>query len=317
MKTRALALMTGVVLCADCSPGADVRGFPNAEANSICHFFYHCCTPVERTVFSSPLPVFGPFGTNSFSSLAQLLNFDNEGECDTKLGDALQTEYQPVQASVADGRMTWTTLGAQECIDALNLAVSRCDARAFVVALDGDGTPSSTPPTCTATRWISGRVAAGGACTLDGDCAGAASVCQPSVANQTVQEGGTCAALPTAGQTCTSQCQPGDSCCYGGVCMAYVGAGSACARDVGACFFSSCSLAPCDFDAQLYCGYSDAGYTCQPTLPAGAPCGMDPNGCAFDDSCQSGSCGADGTCAAANQGSGVTYNICTGNKDGI
>lgn len=293
MNHRTRLAVSLLVLAMACGPGSDVNGFPSALANAYCHFAYHCCTPIERQTF--------PQG---FSNLATTLDFDSEGDCDSKYGEQLQASAQTYQASVKDKRITWNSTAAQACLNALNNAANSCSAQAFAVALSGDPNNPGTPAACDTTQFITGDVASGGACTIDQDCSGQGSTCKPAPQNPpptVITTGGTCAVLPPTGQPCANgQCATGNCCDNTNTCVQYVATGSTCGG-----FFCASGMT-CDPTID-YCGGNG---TCTQKIANGQPCfNNDPL------SCQSDNCNA-GNCAAV-QGQQVSYNICTGNKDGL
>ena len=51
----------------------------------------------------------------------------NEFDCDAKLGESYQINFQPQQASVKDKRMSYNQTAAQSCLDALSNATSSCN----------------------------------------------------------------------------------------------------------------------------------------------------------------------------------------------
>jgi hypothetical protein len=304
MNGRMKLAVSGLVLAFACGPGSDVNGFPSAYVQAYCHLAYHCCTPVERVTF--------PTG---FANEAQTLGFDNEGDCVTRLSASSQSSSQPVQASVKDKRIVWSQTLAQACITALQNAGSKCDAQALAIAINGDPSQPGTKAVCNESTFITGQVAASGACTISQDCSGAGSLCTAPTqtgGGTTIQAGGTCTQLPVAGQQCPNgQCQTGDSCCNTGTCVAYVASGGTCVRSV----FGTCSSSPCG--SGDYCGSNAAAgpYTCQAKIAGGQPCGVDQGGATLSDSCLSNVC-QNGSCTAP-AGTNVTYKICTGNPDGL
>jgi hypothetical protein len=302
MSRRWKLAVSGLLLAFACGPGADVNGFPNAYAAAYCHFAYHCCTPVERQTFPS-----------GFAQQAVTLGFDDEGDCTSRLSASAQTTYQPLQASVKDKRITWNQTAAQACLTALSSAASSCNAQSFQIALNGDPSQPGVLAVCDQTQFTTGLVAATGTCTINQDCAGAGSVCTPLMqtgTTQTIEAGGTCTPLPTAGQNCPDgTCATNNSCCNAQVCVAYVTTGATCTRSD----FGECSSAPCL--STNFCGYTNNAYSCQAKIAGGQPCGVDENGIKLDDSCLSGTC-TNGSCTAP-PGSDTTYKICSGNPDGI
>jgi hypothetical protein len=303
MNRRLKLALSGLVLAFACGgAGADVNGYPTAYVQAYCHFAYHCCTPIERGTFPS-----------GFANEAQTLGFDDEGDCVARLSASLQSAAQPIQASVKDKRIVWSQTAAQACLTALQNAGSTCNAQALAIAINGDPSQPGTPAICSDATFITGQVAASGACTISQDCSGSGSICTPpqqTGTGTTIQAGGTCTQLPVAGQPCPNQqCQTGNSCCNAGTCVAYAASGATCVRPL----FGTCSSAPCA-DAD-FCGWNSTAYSCQAKIAGGQPCGKDQNGAELSDSCLSGTC-QNGSCTAP-QGTNVTYKICTGNPDDL
>jgi hypothetical protein len=286
-----------------CSSTSDVNGFPSSYANAYCHFAYHCCTPADRSKF--------PPG---FSNAEASLNFDNEGDCNSKLSDSTQAQFQDVQASVKAKRMTWSSKAAQTCLTALNKATSPCSALAFNTAIYGDPNNPGAPAACDFGQMETGTVGAAGTCTLDQDCANGSRCSIPTRDGGTpiVQSTGTCVPLPDAGSPCAAggMCATGSCCTFStGICAALQPTGAACDNFFGPGFL--CTAKPCDETAD-YCHFDAGTGTCQPKLPIGTPCALNSFGAPYADSCQSGNCVA-GTCAAVPQ---TEYNVCTGNSTG-
>jgi hypothetical protein len=296
---------------AGCGSGADPSGFPTAYAHALCHFQYHCCTPAERT-FAAAFRGIGPDYT--FARVAEALGYADEGGCNDKLSLYFRTDGQPVQTSVKDKRIIWSTTAAQACLDTLTTAGSKCDPQGFAVALNGDPSQPGTPAVCDASQWLTGTLAAGAACTIPEDCAGLDSSCDPAMPGSTpvIQVGGNCAPLPVRGQACgQAGCVPTDSCCFNQtqICAGFQSQGAACSPPDS----FNCSSLPCD-PRIGFCGWTGNGYTCQALQPAMAPCGKDDSGITLSYSCLSGSC-TNGLCDPAP--ASATYAICTGNPDGL
>ncbi|MHB1844717.1 MAG: hypothetical protein ACYCWW_07780 [Deltaproteobacteria bacterium] len=289
---RKTSIILATFLGTACGPGADVGSFPQALANRNCHFAYHCCTPGDRNLI----------GLNQTSSQ---LDFANESECDDRLGASIANTLQADQESVQDKRMTYAQSQAQACLTALDQAASSCSFDAFE-ATTNDGGP------CVLPGLFVGAVAGGGDCTQDADCAAVGAVCVfPAGDGGTVivTDKGSCEAPPAPGQPCATTngeapCAQG-ACCNVATCVAYAAAGQPCQP-------GGCSAAPCD-PASDFCGATSL--KCTPLIANGQPC--DP-GDFIGYSCQSGVCLA-GTCQAAG-GTGtpqVSYQVCTGNPDGL
>jgi hypothetical protein len=272
-----------------------VNGFPSALANAYCHFAYHCCTPADRATFPS-----------GFSNLETQYAFDNESDCDSKLAEEYQAQFQEIQASVKDKRMTWNQTGAQTCLTALNNAANPCSAQAFTVAISGDPANPTALAACDVTQFETGTVAAGAVCTMDADCAGTGSLC-------VVQTGGNCVALPAAGSPCKNNACAAGACCLTttDTCTAYQAEGAACAAG-----FGTCSTQPCDATKD-YCNYNANGSTCMAKLANGTACAKDQFGGNDATSCQSGFCDTTTNDCAPVASQQVTYDICTGNADGL
>jgi hypothetical protein len=307
MTHRTRLALAVIVLAFACAPGADVNGFPSALANAYCHFAYHCCTPADRTTFPS-----------GFSNLENTYVFDNESDCDAKLGEAYQAQFQEIQASVKDKRMTWNQTSAQTCLTALQNAANPCSAQAFTVASNGDPNNPTALAACDATQFETGAVAAGAVCTIDADCAGQGSVCTaptPDAGTVVIQTGGTCVALPAAGSPCRNGSCAAGACCLSNTntCTAYQAAGAACVAAGG---FGTCTTQPCDPTTD-YCNYNANGSTCMAKIANGTACAKDQFGGNDSTSCQSGYCDSTSNDCAAVPGQQVTYDICTGNADGL
>jgi len=301
MNRRFILAAACVIAVCGCGPGSDVNGFPSAAVQAYCHFAYHCCTPSERATFP-----------NGFDNTAQQYNFDNESDCNQKLSESAQVAYQAIQASVKDKRITWNSSAAQSCIDAVNKAASSCSAQAYIIATQGDPTMPGTKAVCDQSQFVTGTVAASGPCTISADCSGTGSDCTPpkqTGTTQTVTSGGTCTPLPTVGQMCQGQCEPGNSCCNAQVCVALQATGASCTSGGG-----GCSAQPCDATKD-FCGWNGTALLCSTKIAGGQPCGKDMNGVDLPESCQSNQC-TNGSCTAAG-GQAVTYSICTGNSDGF
>jgi hypothetical protein len=274
-------------LLAACGPGADVNSFPSAYADAYCHFLYQCCTPADRANVDPANPF-------NVAGLEAQYDFDDESDCDAKLGEEYQITFQPQQASVKDKRTSYDQNDAQACLNAISDASSSCDPAAFVAATATSGAA------CNTATYFTGLVPAGGTCTLNSDCAGLNSVCTPLVADggtPIVTSAGSCTPAPALGAPCTDVCAAGA--CFpgagGSVCTAYIAVGAACASG------------PCDPSVN-YC--SSAG-SCTALVATGAACVPANQGA----DCVSGNCDtSSSTCQPLVT---ATLQVCVGNPDGI
>jgi hypothetical protein len=289
-----LAVATLLLPIVTCGPGADVRGFPNAWATTLCHFYYHCCTPADR--LAAPFPG----GATTFTGEAASLEFDDEGSCDTKLGIERQNEAQPYEASVQDKRMAFNQQNAQSCLNAVNAAANKCDIAALLSAAD---LPDAG---CANSDLYTGLSGAGGPCTSTADCAAPGATCdfpQPDGGGLVVSSIGACNNPPGTGQPCATggrmPCAVGN-CCMGGTCTAYAAVGSACNG-------SFCGAQACD-PSQAYCP-TTGNATCTALVANGGSCTQ-----GFQ--CQSRRC-IGGTCQGNTVGPQPQYQICTGNPDNL
>jgi hypothetical protein len=269
-----------------------VSSFPSAYANAYCHFIYSCCTPADRANPANPFSV--------TTQTEQNLDFDDESDCDAKLGELSQIAFQQQQASVDDKRQSYDQNDAQACLNAVSNASSACDPTAFLAATTGTG--NGTALVCNTSTFFTGLVAADGTCTLDTDCAAVNSVCTPlpqDGGTPVVSSTGTCTPPPGVGAACLGVCAAG-ACCGGAnsTCVAYVAEGATCA--------AGCSSTPCDPSTD----YCNAG-TCAVLVANGGACA--PTNLGAD--CVSGNCVASSsTCQPQPT---PKLEICTGNPDGI
>jgi len=346
------ALIAVISLAAACSSGggADVNSFPTSMAGSICHFYYHCCTPVDRQLVSQTYE-------SGFTQVAATIGFDNEATCKEKLPPYLQTTAQPYQEQVAKNRYTYDQSLAQKCLDALNGASDNCDPAAFFGAQPPLGMlvdptlPASVyiddagPATCNFLSFLKGKVATGSPCLTDLECASPGAACGlpdggpvgvPIDAGPYVTMVDTAATvcLPPNGpaQRCDfsgspgTKCGPG-TCCGkntdggGFFCIPYVPTNGPCSDDniakFGITCNNQCAQKPCD-PVKDYCRESSAGSgmggTCLPRILDGQTCDAN-DGQSPSCSCQH-ACDPNGY-FCVGQSHEITYDVCKGNPQGL
>jgi hypothetical protein len=346
-----LACLAGVALTASCSSGggADVNAFPASMASSICHYYYHCCTPVDRQEVSD---VYGA----GFTAVAGNLGFDDEASCKEKLPPLLQTAAQPYQEEVARSRFTYDQSKAQACLDALNGAADKCDPAAFFGAQpplgmltdphlpEGVYINDAGAATCSFHSFLKGKVAIAASCISDDECATPGAVCALPDAGSTgvpVDAGpyvtnidsslSVCIPPAAVAQQCTidgyppgTACGPG-SCCQrdldagGFSCVSYVPENGPCSDDNIAVFGitcnNRCAQKPCD-PVKDYCRANSQGLggTCLARIADGQTCDSN-DGQSPSCSCQH-SCDPNGV-FCEGQSHVITYAVCKGNPQGL
>jgi hypothetical protein len=348
MTRFSLACLALVALTASCSSGggADVIAFPTSMATSICHFYYHCCTPVDRQQVSDE------FGSE-FTQTASTLGFDDEESCKQKLSPLIQTYAQPYQEEVQRNRFTYDETKAQHCLDLLNGAGDKCDPAPFFDARPPLGMlfDPTLPPTvyiddagpaaCDFLSFLHGKVAANNSCISDSECAVPGAVCALPDGGPTgvpVDAGPYVTKIDSSLSVCTlpvgvaqpcqvggpagTACAPG-SCCGGTVgsltCIPYIPENGQCSDDNIAVFGISCNnvcaAKPCD-PVKDYCRVNSqgGGGTCLPRIADGQTCdahdGQHPSCSCIHD------CEKNGV-FCVGQAHAIKYDVCTGNPQKI
>lgn len=215
MRTISLALFTGLVLSAAACGGSDpisLEDLPARLAAVGCEHVYRCCDATEQ--------------------MQQFANFDppptNQAECEATL-TALYQSFLIDQAAIDAGRLGYDSAAAGECLDAA--AGAAC----------GGAAPTSS---AACDRVFVGKVAVGGACEDDDECAGEAT-CDG--------DPGACVALPALGAACTGSCVTGAYCDF----------------DTSVCLALQANGTACDFDFECESGFcDDTGMTCATEPPS-------------------------------------------------
>jgi len=202
----------------------------------------------------------------------------------------------PAVDAVKRGTMTFDGTAASECLSQIGADCSNPD-----------------PPACD--QLFQGHVAAGGTCTMTGECVGGGQ-CGKPVGCMDACCAGTCGPARIAlGGDCsggTSECVKGSH-CDGGTCAADLPAGASCANgvpcaepavcnyiadnpDSNTCVLPAASGAACDPTHYMACArsdeYCDTGkLTCTKKRPLGAACSAAIPCINYGD-CQNGVCGA-------------------------
>jgi hypothetical protein len=303
VKPSFVACVSLLLVGCGSSGGGGLSSFANAYAASYCHFIYHCCTPSDRANPENPFAI--------TSTTEQMIGFATEEGCANSLGAQAQVALQPYEDSVAAKRMSYDQTDTQACLSALGAAASACDPNAFWAA-------SLTGGACDVLPFFTGLAPAGGDCTMDGDCAIAASTCAPVDAGMG-QEGppsdvitgaATCVSPQAIGMTCTeNNCAAGSCCSYsytGSTCLAYVAEGAMCVE--------GCDMTPCD-PAADYCDSMGTG-VCQPLIASGGTCNPYYGGSDCKDlNCLPSGDDTTGTCNSNSDT--LVIKICVGNPNGF
>lgn len=270
---------------------------------------------------------------------------DQAVKCETQPDDATcqastdldPGEIQTIQNAIDDGTVIFHSDAAGACVDFI--AGQSCEF---------PGLHSDTDNPCN--DMFEGTVAAGGACDIDIECAGATSICNPTDPNcdpDTACCPGTCmdggAELPDVaiGGTCsdttgpcvnTAYCKTGGA--ASGVCTALITSAGASCDELDACSGTmicnildaaptceqpAASGASCDLMALFPCidsrDFCDPAGTCSPLLAPGSAC---PNGdeCIGFATCVNGTCvedpGAGDTCVVDGEQECLGALTCTG-----
>lgn len=259
-----LSLSTvGLVLAATaCQPASHPARLAETLFNNVCHFNFDCCTPAERTVFSS-------FGGGAL----------NEAACVEELNDSLGGIFSIASAAVENGTAEYDAEEAERC--SLQSAIDSCDAQT-VLGIGGDRAFSQllfavdfTDEACVALTqraFTRGLVKDGGACTNSIDCAddGSCNFEDDSTA-------GKCQARAKEGEDCSERsCGAGFVCNEENLCRKRVllADGDDCFED-STCESGSCNVTEgeCSITGEA-CSFSEdclTGESCSATAVCGAP----------------------------------------------
>jgi len=205
MRILLYSLLALLAACGG-SSGVSLDDAPGQFAHAACAKMFACCDGADRAAL---------FGENAPADVA---------DCEQKLGLFTAVYFGQLRSSQQAGRGSYDGGKAGACVDAID--ASSCS----------EFDPEN-PSGAACEAFFTGKVADGGDCAIDDDCAAAGSFCKQGGGSTA---SGTCTVRPGVGGACTpGECTPGNY-CKSGMCAALE-------ADGGECFDASeCQSGFCD-----------------------------------------------------------------------